>query len=69
VRPEAPGVLRSPGVGIGKDAHHDPARARQQHAIVRHDVSILGTAKVTRGARTFLSTIADGVGREGGGIT
>ena len=40
VNPKAPRVLRSPGVGIGKDAHHDPARPHQQHAIARHDVSI-----------------------------
>jgi len=40
VNPKAPRVLRSPGVGIGKGAHHDPARPHQQHAIARHDVSI-----------------------------
>src|SRR5262249_61364626 len=33
-------VFRSPGVGIGKDAHHDPTRPHEQHAILRHDVSI-----------------------------
>src|SRR5262249_11431394 len=33
-------VFRSPGVGIGKDARHDPTRPYQQHATVRHDVSI-----------------------------
>src|SRR5215470_19420611 len=29
-------VFRSPGVGIGKDAHHDPTRPHEQHAILRH---------------------------------
>src|SRR5262249_25007368 len=33
-------VFRSPGVGIGKDARHDATRPYQQHATVRHDVSI-----------------------------
>jgi len=39
-RPRTRIVFRSPGVGIGKDAHHDPTRPHEQHAIVRHDVSI-----------------------------
>jgi hypothetical protein len=66
VRPEAPGVLRSPGVGIGKEAHHDPARARQQHAIVGPDASNSALQKSSAVLELFLLAIADGVGREGG---
>jgi putative ABC transport system substrate-binding protein len=50
-------VLRSPGVGIGKDAHHDPARAHWQHAIVRHGVSI---APGLRHAASYVDRILKG---------
>ena len=50
-------MLRSPGVGIGKDAHHDPARAHWQHAIVRHGVSI---APGLRHAASYVDRILKG---------
>ena len=50
-------MLRSPGVGIGKDAHHDPARAHWQHAIVRHGVSI---APGLRHAASYVDRILNG---------
>ena len=50
-------MLRSPGVGIGKDADHDPARAHWQHAFVRHGVSI---APGLRHAASYVDCILKG---------